>query len=108
MARTAYDRIYAVVRRVPRGSVTTYGTVARLAGLPGRARQVGYALAALHDGSSVPWHRVVNAQGRLSLARVGSPSGITQRLRLTREGVRVDAGDRVSLARFGWKIQPRG
>ena len=108
MARTAYDRIYAVVRRVPRGSVTTYGTVARLAGLPARARQVGYALAALHDGSSVPWHRVVNAQGRLSLARVGSPSGITQRLRLTREGVRVDAGDRVSLARFGWKIQPRG
>ncbi len=104
-ATTAYDRIYAVVRRVPHGKVTTYGAVARLAGLPGRARQVGYALAALRDGTSVPWHRVVNAQGRLSLVRAGSPSGITQRLRLTREGVRVDAGDRVSLARFGWKVE---
>ena len=106
-AETSYDRIYAVVRRVPRGRVTTYGAVARLAGLPGRARQVGYALAALRDGTSVPWHRVVNAQGRLSLVRAGSPSGITQRLRLTREGVRVDASDRVSLAAFGWKARPR-
>lgn len=106
-AASTYDKIYAVVRRVPRGRVTTYGAVARLAGLPGHARQVGYALAALRDGSAVPWHRVVNAQGRLSLARVGSPSGITQRLRLTREGVRVDAGDRVSLAAFGWKVRAR-
>jgi methylated-DNA-protein-cysteine methyltransferase-like protein len=106
-AATAYDRIYAVVRRVPPGKVTTYGAVARLAGLPGRARQVGYALAALRDGTSVPWHRVVNAQGKLSLVRAGSPSGITQRLRLTREGVRVDAGDRVSLASYGWKLQSR-
>jgi methylated-DNA-protein-cysteine methyltransferase-like protein len=105
--KSAYDRIYAVVRRVPRGRVTTYGEVARLAGLPGRARQVGYALAALRDGSSVPWHRVVNAQGRLSLARAGSPSGITQRLRLVREGVPVDGGDRVSLVRFGWKVRAR-
>lgn len=104
---SAYDRIYAVVRRVPRGRVTTYGAVARLAGLPGRARQVGYSLAALRDGTSVTWHRVVNSQGRLSLARAGSPSGITQRLRLTREGVRVDAGDRVSLAKFGWRLQAR-
>ena len=106
-AATAYDRIYAVVRRVPPGKVTTYGAVARLAGLPGRARQVGYALAALRDGTSVPWHRVVNAQGKLSLVRAGSPSGITQRLRLTREDVRVDAGDRVSLARYGWKLETR-
>ena len=106
-ATTACDRIYAVVRRVPAGRVTTYGAVARIAGLPGRARQVGYALAALRDGTSVPWHRVVNAQGKLSLVRAGSPSGITQRLRLAREGVRVDAGDRVSLARYGWKPDSR-
>lgn len=106
-AASAYDRIYAIVRRIPSGRVTTYGEVARLAGLPGRARQVGYALAALRDGTSVPWHRVVNAQGRLSLARSGSPSGVTQRLRLTREGVRVDAADRVSLARFAWKPRAR-
>lgn len=106
-ASSTYERIYAVVRRVPRGRVTTYGAVAKLAGLPGHARQVGYALAALRDGSSVPWHRVVNAQGRLSLVRAGSPSGITQRLRLTREGVPVDAADRVSLARFAWNPRAR-
>ena len=106
-ASSTYERIYAVVRRVPHGRVTTYGAVAKLAGLPGHARQVGYALAALRDGSSVPWHRVVNAQGRLSLVRAGSPSGITQRLRLTHEGVPVDAADRVSLARFAWNPRAR-
>jgi len=98
-----YARIYAVVRRIPAGRVTTYGNVARIAGLPGHARQVGYALAALPTGSTVPWHRVINAQGRLSLERDGRSSGTTQRIRLVREGVIVDAGGRVSLARFGWR-----
>jgi methylated-DNA-protein-cysteine methyltransferase-like protein len=100
-----YKRIYAVVRRIPSGHVTTYGAIARIAGLPGRARQVGYALSALPNGSSVPWHRVINAQGRLSLERVGSSSGTTQRIRLVGEGVTVDAGGRVSLARFGWRVK---
>jgi methylated-DNA-protein-cysteine methyltransferase-like protein len=84
--------------------VTTYGTVARLSGLAGQARLVGYALSALRDGTSLPWHRVINAQGRLSLERVASSAGLTQRLRLEREGVKVDAGGRVSLARFGWRL----
>lgn len=99
-----HERIYAAVRAIPRGRVSTYGSVARLAGLEGQARLVGYALAALRDGSSVPWHRVINAQGKLSLERAGSSSGTTQRLRLTREGVTVDAAGRVSLVRFGWKL----
>lgn len=102
-----YERFYTVVRRIPRGRVSTYGAVARLAGLPGHARQVGYALAALRDGSAVPWHRVVNAKGELSLEHAASPSGVTQRLRLAREGVVVDAGGRVSLAQFGWRIRER-
>lgn len=97
-----YARIYAVVRRIPRGRVATYGGVARLAGLAGHARQVGYALSHLPIGSTVPWHRVINAQGRLSLERVASSSGTTQRIRLVAEGVTVDAGGRVSLTRFGW------
>jgi len=58
-----YRRIYAVVARIPRGRVATYGQVARLAGLGGHARLVGYALSALKDGSRIPWHRVVNAAG---------------------------------------------
>ena len=102
--RGNYARIYAVVRRVPKGRVTTYGNVARIAGLAGHARQVGYALAALPAGTSVPWHRIINAQGKLSLERDGRSSGTTQRIRLVREGVIVNAGGRVSLARFGWRI----
>jgi methylated-DNA-protein-cysteine methyltransferase related protein len=103
-ATGTHQRIYAAVRAIPRGRVSTYGSVARLAGLEGQARLVGYALAALRDGSSVPWHRVINAQGKLSLERAGSSSGTTQRLRLAREGVTVDAAGRVSLPRFGWKL----
>ena len=106
-AKGTYARIYAVVRRIPHGRVTTYGAVARIAGLPGHARQVGYALSALPTGTSVPWHRVINAQGKLSLERVGSSSGTTQRIRLVREGVVVNAGGKVSLTRFGWRVPNR-
>jgi len=102
---SSYQRIYAAVRRIPRGRVSTYGAIARVAGLDGQARQVGYALSALPAGSSVPWHRVINAQGRLSLERAASGAGITQRLRLVREGIVVDAAGRVSLEKFGWRIR---
>src|SRR5438067_13101960 len=60
------QKIYAAVRRVPKGRVTTYGAIADLAGLDGHARQVGYALNDLPSGSNVPWHRVVNARGEIS------------------------------------------
>jgi methylated-DNA-protein-cysteine methyltransferase-like protein len=98
-----YEAIYAAVKRIPRGRVCTYGGVAALAGLPGRARMVGYALFALPEGTRVPWHRVFNAQGKLSLERVVPGGGLQQRFRLEREGVEFDAGGRVSLARYGWK-----
>jgi methylated-DNA-protein-cysteine methyltransferase-like protein len=102
---SSYQRIYAAVRRIPAGRVSTYGAIARIAGLAGHARQVGYALSALPAGTNVPWHRVINAQGRLSLERSASGAGITQRLRLVREGVVVNAGGRVSLEKFGWRIR---
>jgi methylated-DNA-protein-cysteine methyltransferase related protein len=102
--RTSYERIYAAVRKIPRGRVTTYGAVARLAGLDRQARLVGYALSALRDGTALPWHRVISAQGRLSLERAGRETGLTQRIRLEREGVIVDGSGRVSLATFGWKV----
>jgi len=104
---SSYQRIYAAVRRIPRGRVSTYGAIARVAGVAGQARQVGYALSALPDGTSVPWHRVINAQGRLSLERSASGAGIAQRLRLVREGVVVDAAGRVSLEKFEWRPRPR-
>ncbi|HEX4682190.1 MAG TPA: MGMT family protein [Gemmatimonadaceae bacterium] len=104
---SSYEKIYEAVRKIPRGRVSTYGGIARLAGLPRQARLVGYALHALPAGTGLPWHRVINAQGRLSLARTNGAAGITQRLLLEREGVRVDAGGRVSLARFGWNVSSR-
>lgn len=103
MASSRYERIWGVVRRIPRGRVATYGQVAVLAGIPRGARQVGYALHALPDVTSVPWHRVLNARGCISV-RAGGAS-VTQLLRLEREGVRFDSGGRTDLARFQW--QPR-
>ena len=97
-----YERYYAVVRRVPPGRVTTYGTVARAAGLPGRARQVGYAMAALSDAHEVPWHRVINARGEVSARAGGSAFETIQRTLLEAEGVVFDARGRVDLTAFGW------
>lgn len=100
------ERIYAAARRVPRGRVATYGQIAELAGLPGHARQVGYAMAAIGKSSTVPWHRIINAQGRVSLRSSGAGSTIIQQQLLEREGIVFDDGGRVSLPRFRWK--PRG
>ena len=106
---SSYQRIYRVVRRIPRGRVATYGQVAELAGLAGHARQVGYALHALDDGASegkaVPWHRVINARGRISLS--GNYAGEIQRQLLESEGVVLDARERVDLKRFRWKPRTR-
>ena len=102
----SYARIYAVVRKIPRGRVATYGQVAELAGLKNHARQVGYALHALRSSTGVPWQRVINAQGRISLR---APSGaLSQRILLEQEGVTFDAGGRVSLAKFRWKRRRLG
>jgi methylated-DNA-protein-cysteine methyltransferase related protein len=98
----SYAAIYQVVRRIPRGRVATYGQVAELAGLSGHARQVGYALHALPASTTVPWHRVVNASGGISL-RTSPGAELTQRILLEREGVRFDARGRLSLARVRWR-----
>ncbi len=99
----AHQRIYSVVRRIPRGRVATYGQVAHLANLPGHARLVGYALSALDDGSRIPWHRVINASGRISPRRDEGPEAILQRLRLERERVVFDARGGIPLDLFRWR-----
>jgi len=99
-----YQAIYSTVRRIPRGRVASYGQVAAEAGLGNAARQVGYALHALPTGSTVPWHRVLNAQGLISLR---DHHALTQRMLLTREGIRFDSRGRVDLARFGWAPRRR-
>lgn len=100
---TAYRTIYAVVSNIPKGRVATYGQVARLTGMPGHARLVGYALSSLPDRTSVPWHRVVNAKGQISVRSGGSPANVVQRLRLESEGVSFDEHGRIPLARFQWR-----
>lgn len=97
-----HERIYAAVRRIPRGTVATYGQVAAAAGLARHARLVGYALHALPEGTTVPWHRVVNAAGRISLRRTGAGGDLVQRFRLEAEGVAFDVSGRIRLDRFGW------
>jgi methylated-DNA-protein-cysteine methyltransferase related protein len=97
-----WERVYTVVRRIPAGHVATYGQIAQLAGLGCNARQVGYALHVLPNRSLVPWHRVINARGEISLGPLAG-SDVTQRLRLEREGVHFDAGGRTDLSLFGWK-----
>lgn len=94
-------RIYSVVALIPAGSVSTYGRIAGLAGFPGQARQIGYALAALPAGNDVPWHRVINAKGEIS-GRSGGDGALRQRRLLEAEGIEFDARGKVSLSRFGW------
>ncbi len=97
-----YARIYRIVRKIPRGSVATYGQVARLAGLPGHARQVGYALHALSDGYEVPWHRVVNARGQISVRSQPGDDRLQRHL-LESEGIVFDRSGRLALERFQWR-----
>jgi len=99
---STYQRIYDVVRRIPKGRVATYGQVARLAGMPGHARQVGYALNALNEDSGVPWHRVVNARGEVS-QRSEAGYEVVQREMLEAEGILFDGRGRLSLSRHQWK-----
>jgi methylated-DNA-protein-cysteine methyltransferase-like protein len=104
----AYERIYAVVRRIPKGRVATYGDVAALAGLPGHARQVGYALHAMPEHIRVPWHRVVNAQGGISTGRGIAGGELPQRFRLERESVTFGPNGKIPLSRFRWPERARG
>jgi methylated-DNA-protein-cysteine methyltransferase-like protein len=95
-----------VVRRVPAGRVVTYGQVAALAGIPGQARQVGYALHALPAGSDVPWQRVVNARGEVSPRSEQGWEGYQLHL-LAEEGIELDPAGRIDLARYRWEPRPR-
>ncbi len=93
-APTPEERIWQVVAMIPVGKVATYGQVAALAGMPSHARLVGHRLRNLPSGTRLPWHRVVNANLRISL-RDGGDGHIRQRLRLEREGVEF-VGQRVA------------
>ena len=94
------EAIYLALYKIPSGKVVTYGQLAGLANLPRAARLVGTVLRELPEGSLLPWHRVINAQGKLSLP-IDSPGYNEQVRRLLAEGVEVQQG-KINLRRFRW------
>ncbi len=98
-------RVCDCVRRIPKGRIVNYGSVAALAGQPRAARGVGYALSHLPPDTDVPWWRVVNRRGAISTSRV---TGLAQRQRalLEHEGVEFDEMGEASWERFGWDPHP--
>lgn len=103
MKGTDFDqRVYAMVEQIPHGHLSTYGQVADWIGAYGCARQVGWALRRLQLPSSIPWQRVVNAQGRISMSLSREGSDWMQRELLIAEGIPVDLEGRLPLKRFLW------
>ena len=99
-----HNDVYALVRRIPRGRVATYGQLARMLGMPRHARHVGFALSAIPEGLDIPWHRVVNSAGTIStrLPHWDGGSDDLQRIRLEAEGVCFSTTGKIDLKQWGW------
>lgn len=97
---TDAQRFWQIIAQIPRGKVATYGQVATLAGKPRMARAVGRALSKLPEGTQLPWHRVINAQGRISFP-IDSDAYKEQRNRLVQEGIVMSDG-RVNFKQYRW------
>ena len=93
-------QIFAVIHQIPRGKVTTYGEIAKLAGYPGYARHVGKALGNLPKDSRLPWFRVINSQGKISLK--GNDLA-RQRALLMAEDLEVSCEGKVALRKYRWQ-----
>ena len=99
------ERVYEIVRRIPRGRVMTYGQIAYILGKGYTPRTVGFVMHGAND-SKIPWQRVINSRGRCSTGRVVLPSDMQQRL-LEREGVKFDAAGRCDLQTFLWQPEQK-
>ncbi len=97
-----YPSIYALIRQIPPGYVSTYGRIGRILGCT--PRTVGFALAGLPAGSDVPWQRIINRQGRVS-PRTDGDGNLLQRDLLEAEGLQFDRFGRIDLEQFGWEFQ---
>lgn len=105
---TFQQTIYWLVQQIPLGRVATYGQIAALCGWPRHARYVGYALYQVAPDSEIPWHRVVNAQGKISYAPQRQGTDELQRWRLEAEGIIFERGDRIRLSRYQWQPSATG
>lgn len=99
-SKTTYQIIWETVRHIPKGKVAIYGEVAEQSGLPNHARLVGYALHNLPNKTNVPWHRVINSRGEISLRATGENHS-EQHKRLEKEGVKFHK-NKVDLQKYGW------
>ena len=99
-----YQRFYEIVSRIPTGKVATYGQIALLAGFPGQARQVGYALNALPEDMEIPWQRVINAKGKIS-SRANPIFEQIQRQMLENEGIHFDQNGQIDLKKYQWNLE---
>ena len=95
------ERGWQVIHSIPAGKVSTYGKVAAMAGLPNLARAVGRYLSELPEGSKIPWHRVINSQGKISFA-VGTERFLTQKEKLQGEDINF-SNNRVDLKTYLWQ-----
>lgn len=98
-----YDRIYNVVKQIPPGKVATYGQIADLAGLYGKARLVGYALFRVKIDDDIPWHRVVNAKGEISYSFQRRGGDYLQKVLLEEEGIEFKSNGKINLSRDRWQ-----
>ena len=97
-----YVEFYQIIALIPHGRVATYGQIAKLAGLPKHARHVGMALKKMDDDAKLPWHRVINSQGQISLSKENEVGQNIQIQKLLEEGVAV-VGAKVNLKQFQWQ-----
>jgi methylated-DNA-protein-cysteine methyltransferase related protein len=101
---SAYDRIYDIVRQIPQGKVATYGQIADLSNLFGKARLVGYALYQIDTPTSdVPWHRVINAKGQISYSPLRRGADYLQRSLLEQEGIKFNLEGKIDLRQYLWR-----
>lgn len=95
------QQIFVVIHQIPVGKVSTYGDIAKMAGYPGYARHVGKALSRLPEGSTLPWYRVINSAGKISLK---GDDFLRQKGHLEAEGVEVNDSGRIKLKTFKWQL----
>lgn len=103
-----YFRIYGAIRKIPKGRVATYGQIARLIGAPRSARVVGWALRTLKPNTKVPWQRVINKDGMISIENMHTPKSLQAKL-LQQEGVQIEFRDGnywIDISRYGWQLEP--
>lgn len=96
-----YDRIVKVIQQIPTGKVATYGQIAHLAGNPRASRTVSFVLHSSSSKLKLPWHRVINSKGSISLPKGGGFE--KQRDLLLKEGIALDEKGHIDLKRYGWK-----